>query len=291
MNELTKRIIVAVIGIPIAFVAIYFGEIIFTVLIAIISSLALKEFYALAEKKGYPTFKIWGIFIGLIPFAAYIISSIDDNHKEVLPAYGFILVSLLFITVIAIGTLLLVLFSKRQNAIASIGTVFTGFFYISFSFFTLILLRDFDLDFRFVEIENFGLFIVIIMFCSIWVCDSAAYFIGRKFGKHKLLERVSPKKSIEGAVAGLIASTVFFPLATYLLMPEFNIIFSFMLGIIVGFFGQIGDLVESKLKRDADVKDSSNLIPGHGGVLDRFDSIIFVSPIVFIFLVILDFVL
>jgi phosphatidate cytidylyltransferase len=182
----------------------------------------------------------------------------------------------------------LFLFSTRSNAIAGIGVMLTGFFYISLSFFLLGQLREFYLLFPY--IENFGFFIVIIMFCSIWICDSAAYFIGRKFGKHKLLERVSPKKSIEGAVAGFIASAVFFPLASYFFIPEFSTVYAIILGVIVGIFGQIGDLVESKLKRDADVKDSSDLIPGHGGILDRFDSIIFVSPIVFIFLVIVEFI-
>ena len=287
MKELTKRIIVAAIGIPFAFLVVYLGGIVFTVVIALISSLALKEFYDMAEKKGYPTFKLWGIIIGLIPFVLFILNSIFINLPEdYTPSFLWLIVPILLIPLIATGTLLLVLFSKRQNAIASIGAMFTGFLYISCSFFTLVLLRDVNF---FSGNENFGLFIVIIMFCSIWVCDSAAYFIGRKFGKHKLLERVSPKKSIEGAVAGFIASVIFFPLASHFLIPEFNTVYAVILGIIVGIFGQIGDLVESKLKREADVKDSSDLIPGHGGILDRFDSIIFVSPIVFIFLMIIYF--
>jgi len=286
MSELTKRIIVAAIGIPIAFTVVYFGGIAFTVAIAIISSLALKEFYDMAEKKGYPTFKVWGIIIGLFPFAMYILQGIFDDYAsaDTLHFSVWLTTIMFFVPVVSIVTLLLVLFSKRQNAIASIGIIFTGFFYISLMLFTLILLRNLD----WYGIENFGLFIVIIMFCSIWVCDSAAYFIGRKFGKHKLLERVSPKKSIEGAVAGFIASVIFFPLASHFLIPEFNTVFAIILGVIVGIFGQIGDLVESKLKREADVKDSSNLIPGHGGILDRFDSIIFVSPLVLIFLAIIS---
>ena len=283
MSELTKRIIVATVGIPFAFFVVYLGGIAFNIVIALIASLALKEFYDIAEKKGYPTFKIWGIFLGLIPFALSLVGHFYQESLSFLLAIPVI--TSISLILLVFGTLFLVLFSKRQNSIASIGTMLTGFFYISCSFFTLVLLRNSN----FGDNENFRLFVVIIMFCSIWICDSAAYFIGRKFGKRKLLERVSPKKTIEGAIAGFIASTIFFPLAAIFLLPDFNFIYSLLLGLIVGIFGQVGDLIESKLKRDADVKDSSNLIPGHGGILDRFDSIIFVSPLVTMFLVILHF--
>jgi phosphatidate cytidylyltransferase len=139
----------------------------------------------------------------------------------------------------------------------------------------------------FLEIENFGLFITILVFCSIWVCDSAAFFIGRKFGKHKLIPNVSPNKSVEGAVAGFVFATLFFVIASYLIIPTFNIYYALIIGVTIGIFGQVGDLVESKIKRDVDVKDSGNLIPGHGGMLDRFDSIILVAPIVVIIITII----
>jgi phosphatidate cytidylyltransferase len=108
-------------------------------------------------------------------------------------------------------------------------------------------------------------------------------------GRHKLLERVSPKKTWEGAIAGFVFSIISFVGCSFLLIKGLPLIHAIIAGAIVGTIGQIGDLVESLLKRDAAVKDSSNLLPGHGGALDRFDSIIFVMPVIFIYLIIASF--
>jgi phosphatidate cytidylyltransferase len=130
-----------------------------------------------------------------------------------------------------------------------------------------------------------GLFILSVLI-SIWVGDSAAYFAGRALGKHKLFERVSPGKTWEGAIAGFIFSIVVWVVVPTFIQPLafLGMTNSIIIGIIAGSIGQIGDLGKSLLKRDAGVKDSSNLIPGHGGVLDRLDSIIFISPVLFVLL-------
>ena len=133
-------------------------------------------------------------------------------------------------------------------------------------------------------IDRWGGFTVLSVFASIWLCDSAAYFVGRAIGKHKLFERVSPNKTWEGAIAGLVFAIGGFVLAHHLLLPYLSLRDALVCGGIVGVFGQLGDLGESLLKRDAGVKDSSNLIPGHGGVLDRFDSLLFVSPLIYCYL-------
>ena len=127
-------------------------------------------------------------------------------------------------------------------------------------------------------------YLLLSMFVSVWVCDSAAYFAGRAFGKHKLFARVSPKKSWEGAIAGVIFSTLSFALLTHTFLENFPLIHGICIGLLIGIIGPIGDLCESLLKRDANIKDSSSLIPGHGGVLDRFDSIMFVAPTIYIYL-------
>jgi phosphatidate cytidylyltransferase len=116
------------------------------------------------------------------------------------------------------------------------------------------------------------------------VCDSSAYFFGKAYGKHKLYPEVSPKKSWEGAIAGLIGAIVSFTLLNYFFIPQFPILYSLIAGVLIGITGQIGDLAESQLKRDAGIKDSSDLLPGHGGILDRFDSALFVFPVLTIFL-------
>ena len=119
---------------------------------------------------------------------------------------------------------------------------------------------------------------------SIWACDTAAYFIGSAIGKHKLFPRVSPNKSWEGSIAGFIFAVAAFYVSKILMLDFINLTDAIILGVIVGTVGQLGDLIESLLKRDAEVKDSSSLIPGHGGVFDRFDSLLLTAPIVYIYM-------
>ncbi|MFA7446332.1 MAG: phosphatidate cytidylyltransferase [Flavobacteriaceae bacterium] len=140
---------------------------------------------------------------------------------------------------------------------------------------------------------------IISIFLLIWINDTFAYLVGKSFGKHKLLERISPKKTVEGFVGGAVFTVVtawflgkyyveiFGTLHTeYRFIPGFWIV----LAIIVVIFATLGDLVESKFKRSANVKDSGNIMPGHGGILDRLDSIIFVAPFVYLFYQIIDYV-
>ncbi|KXK56872.1 MAG: phosphatidate cytidylyltransferase [Chlorobi bacterium OLB7] len=119
---------------------------------------------------------------------------------------------------------------------------------------------------------------------SIWTCDSFAYYGGRLFGKHKLFERVSPKKTWEGAISGAFGAVGAMLAMRALALPFLTVTDAIVMGLICGIFGQLGDLAESHLKRDAGVKDSSQLIPGHGGILDRFDSLLFVSPMIYLYL-------
>jgi phosphatidate cytidylyltransferase len=124
-----------------------------------------------------------------------------------------------------------------------------------------------------------GFWLLIAVFVTIWVGDTAAMLIGMRFGRHRFFPRISPKKTIEGAVAELLASTVFFSIAG----PFLNIGFphNVVLGLLIGIVAEVGDLVESQVKRTAGVKDASQLIPGHGGVLDRIDSLLPVGALVY----------
>jgi phosphatidate cytidylyltransferase len=198
--------------------------------------------------------------------------------------------------------LLIELFRNRGSAFLNLGSTVLGVFYVSFFFGSLIGLRELFVagDFPFhrffdvhgisipdevvAQVYKWGGMTVIALFVSVWVCDSAAYFAGRAFGAHKLFERVSPKKTWEGAVAGVAGAVAAFVAAKFLVLPYLSVTSAVICGIIVGVIGQLGDLVESLLKRDAGVKDSSALIPGHGGVLDRFDSILFSAPIIYFYL-------
>ena len=132
-----------------------------------------------------------------------------------------------------------------------------------------------------------GRYWILTCFLMVWASDSAAYFVGMAIGKHKLAPKISPKKSIEGAVAGLLAPiAVMFWVRYYLFFQDSNIgvIHVIIIGLIAGIFGQIGDLGESLFKREFEIKDSGKILLGHGGILDRFDSMIFVLPLVYYYL-------
>ena len=144
--------------------------------------------------------------------------------------------------------------------------------------------------FSFVYLVNakpLGAFLIWIIFIGSWLSDTAAFYSGKFFGKHKLSPRVSPKKTIEGSIGGLLGATIFTGIFGVLvqkyvyIMPVYNY---FLIGALCGLFGQLGDLVASSIKRYVQIKDYSNLIPGHGGILDRFDSIIFSATAVFYYL-------
>ncbi len=129
---------------------------------------------------------------------------------------------------------------------------------------------------------------IISIFILIWTNDTFAYIVGKSIGKNKLFESISPKKTIEGFLGGLFFAGIAGVLIAIYFVPM-PIYFWIIIAIIVGIFGTIGDLIESKFKRNADVKDSGTIMPGHGGILDRIDSVIFVAPFIFLFLQIIQF--
>jgi len=130
-----------------------------------------------------------------------------------------------------------------------------------------------------------GAYYLLIFFLAIWAYDSAAYFTGKTFGKHKLAPNISPKKSIEGLIGGAVAVLIVVPVMAHLLWPVvgFTWWMSLSLSALIIAGGTVGDLVESTLKRDAVVKDSGGFLPGHGGMLDRFDGVLYSSPALYMF--------
>ncbi len=213
-------------------------------------------------------------------------------------AQYFLILALIFTPLL----LAVELFRNRGSAMLNIAATIFGSMYVSLFFGSLIGIRelfvpeDFPVYAHFsitgvavgeeavATIDRWGGWTVVVLFASIWACDSAAYFAGRAMGRHKLFVRVSPNKTWEGAVAGLLFAVGTFLLGKALLLPYLTPGQAVICGLIVGLFGQLGDLVESLLKRDAGVKDSSTLIPGHGGVLDRFDSLMYISPLFYFYL-------
>jgi phosphatidate cytidylyltransferase len=208
----------------------------------------------------------------------------------------FLLVVLL---VFVLLVLLIELFRTKGSPTMNAATTVFGVAVISLFFGTLISIRElfpygfpvskffqvgFADDVQLGTISRWGGYTVVSLFVTIWMCDTAAYFGGVTLGRHRLFERVSPKKSWEGAIFGFVAALLTMLAARALVLDYLRVQDALVIGAIVGVFGQIGDLVESRFKRDAGVKDSSNIIPGHGGVYDRFDSLVFVAPIVYLYI-------
>ncbi|MFH1940577.1 MAG: phosphatidate cytidylyltransferase [bacterium] len=266
-KELARRTGIAAIYIPLIFGVILLGRIFFLFLVSIIASIALWELYGLAQKKGFAPSKSYGIVSVLaITIEFYI-------HGGTW--LGYILFIILF------GFLLIELFKGKPQSLANVAISFFGVLYLSL-FSSFILIRE--LPIRMGLPYRFGGWIVILIFSTIWICDTGAYLFGAQFGKHPLFPRVSPQKTWEGAFAGFFTGILASIGLRYLLVPSFSIVDCVVIGVIVGVFGQISDLIESLYKRDCGVKDSSNILPGHGGFLDRFDSPLLVGPLVYIYL-------
>ncbi len=229
--------------------------------------MSFYEFYSMVKSKGANANLLLG-------FAA-IIFFILNEFKHIFDIYFFILAFAVLLSLVE-------LFRNKNSALYNIGATFLGVFYIGIFASSLIGIRELYASAG----NNYfkGGYIIISMFVTIWICDSAAFFGGTTFGKHKLFPRVSPNKSWEGALFGFIFAVITMIFAKIVLLKFLSWQIIIALGIIIGIIGQLGDLVESLFKRDAGVKDSSNLIPGHGGIFDRFDSILFTAPVVLLFL-------
>ncbi|MCH7516921.1 MAG: phosphatidate cytidylyltransferase, partial [Bacteroidetes bacterium] len=170
-------------------------------------------------------------------------------------------------------------FRNKNSAIITLGTTLLGILYFGMFAYTLLSIREFY-QFNYTQ----GGLLIISIFASIWICDSAAFFGGTSLGKHKLFTRVSPNKSWEGALFGLLFAIVAMVISKVVILNFLMWVDVIAIGLIVGIIGQIGDLIESLFKRDARVKDSSNIIPGHGGIFDRFDSLLYTAPALFLYI-------
>jgi phosphatidate cytidylyltransferase len=197
----------------------------------------------------------------------------EDFRIESLPYY---LGGMLFLSFFA--AFISILFNAKKEVVPQLGKIFLSIMYIGVPFTLMVLIPFINHDFQYIHSTILGVFILV------WINDTFAYVTGSLFGKHKLLERISPKKTIEGFIGGMFFAFV----GAWLLSrfyPDLSLINWLVFAAIVSVFGVLGDLIESMFKRQAGVKDSGNLIPGHGGLLDRLDSVIFAAPFIFLYLV------
>jgi len=267
LKENSKRVIVSIFAIPVILLASYVGGYYFFAFVVIISLISFYEFCSIAKNKNANA-NLW--FGSLIIFLLLI-----NQFKHFIDISAIILFS-------SLSLLIIELFRNKGSAIFNLGATFLGIFYIGIFATSLIALREFYPDIG--ELYNRGGYLVIAVLVSIWIGDSAAYYGGTALGRHKLFPRVSPKKSWEGAIFSFVFSVGALILAKLIVLNFLSWQNVIAIGIIIGTFGQIGDLVESLLKRDSAVKDSSSIIPGHGGVFDRFDSLFFSAPVIWLYL-------
>lgn len=266
MSNRVTRILIAILAIPFLLGISYYGKIPFLMFTLLIGLVSFYEFSKMIKKKSIYTCNL----IGFISVAIIILNSY------------FMLVQTKIIVLSILPLLLIVeLFRNKDSAISNISATLLGIVYLGVFSSTLIGIREF-----YSNNYVYGGYIIIAVFITLWMTDSAAYFIGTAIGKHKLFPRVSPNKSWEGAIAGFIFALISLVASKliYLGFLSWTDIIAF--SVIIGIFGQVGDLIESLIKRDSGVKDSSNLIPGHGGIFDRFDSLLFSAPIIYIYLLI-----
>ena len=265
------REITAAIAAPIAVWIVGWGhEYVFDATIAVVAVLALHEFLSLGKAKGYDVPIFLCIVIMLVIMASFILADLSVELG--------VFVALLVIPASYV-------FSRQRpledslpsSAIAVLATTYVGMLGGS-----LIRLRN-----DFPEGSKLVFFLLLV----VWLGDTGAYYTGRAFGKHKMSPRISPKKTVEGLAGGVLVSIITAVVCHLTFFKEFPLLHAIISGAVLSIAGVIGDLAESMWKRSAAVKDSGTLIPGHGGFLDRFDSIFFTAPILYSywFLILHDF--
>ena len=246
------RIISGIIGLIILFIVVFLGGQVLNVATLIISLIGLYEYHrAVSNINGLKTISYMNYL-----FAIGLFILVATKNSDLL---GF----LIFIYIIPL--LCILLFDKRVG-INDIAVTVLGAFYIPFLIFHITLLS-----------QNIYIWLI---FITSWGTDTFAYFVGIKFGKRKLCPNLSPNKSIEGSIGGVLGSLCLSMIFTYYFKPE-NILAIAILSILSSIMAQIGDLTASRIKRLANIKDFGKIMPGHGGILDRFDSILFTCPIVY----------
>ena len=268
-----RRLGSAFIGVVLLFV-VYFlkNNIVFNIAVVIISIIALNEFYNASRKKGIKPLETIGyiscLALGLVGFV--------DNYKVLLPI-------LVFALPVIFGVLSSIyVFSNMKIKFVDIATTIMGIIYVPMMLLFLILTW---------QMKN-GYLLSWFIFGGAWFTDTFAYFIGKAIGKHKF-SRISPNKSVEGCIGGLFGGSLFYGLYSFYLNSKylslfdgqgFNIVLMTLLGAFVSVISQIGDFTASAFKRECEIKDFGKIMPGHGGVLDRFDSIIMICPLVYFIL-------
>lgn len=275
MSELTRRVLFALVGAPLTVALIFIGGWVFAAALSAVAAIGAWEILRMARTAGSEPLEIPAIVVtAAIPLAV---------HASYL---GVFQVTLTIAVLVFLALLASVIWARgvERKPLVSFGVTIACIIYPA------LVAYMYPIRYHGYAVGALaGTVLVMFPIAVTWATDTGAYAFGRMFGRHKLIPAVSPAKTVEGAIGGLLvailgawiyAEFLLKPFAQLGLSPIGIVIF----GIAIGIFGQLGDLAESLLKRDAGVKDSSKLLPGHGGILDRFDSLLFVLPVAFVLL-------
>jgi phosphatidate cytidylyltransferase len=266
VKMLRIRVLSAVLGIPLILFVLYFRGLFLYLFVAAVSLVGLFEYYRALKNININTNSSFAYLSVVVYFLMFLLPVTFTRP-------GFIIA----FSVIALFTYEIL---TQKHNIPEIAMTLLGIAYIPFLFSHIL----------FIEKLNYGSIIIWLPFLTAWFTDTFAYFVGLSIGKRKLCPKISPKKTVEGAVGGIIGAITLTTLSGLIFMRfgiGINLIHYIIAGLLCGIASEIGDLAASYIKRYTGVKDFGNIIPGHGGILDRFDSILFTAPVIYYYFVLI----
>jgi len=269
------RVLTFFVGMPVVIALVFYRDgLAFAIGIGLVAVVGILEFYAGAKKAGVRPWPIVGVpMVIVLVYASY------QGSFGGAPALFAGVMTLLLVL-----AMLLELLRTERRPLVNVGATVLGAAYIGWLISHLVQLRSLPGWIRVGPWESEkGAWLVMFVILSTWACDTGAYFVGRFFGRHKLVPRLSPGKTAEGSVGGLVSSILIAEVTGHFIrLPAAH---SLALGALIGIVGQAGDLVESSIKREIGIKDFGSILPGHGGALDRFDSLLFTGPLMYYYVV------
>lgn len=273
MSDLLKRSLSGIAFIVVLLAATILHPFAFASIFGVILFFTLDEFYKVTEQADVRIKKYPGKIVGVLFF---IICFLTANNFI---SSSYILLFIPFLILI----LIFEMFSKKGNCLKNSAITITGLIYVALPF----SLLNFIVSSGPTGNKTFYPWILVGLFFIIWIYDSMAYVTGSLLGKHKIAAKISPGKSWEGLIGGTIFAVVM-GIINAVLFQEIDMLNWIIIAILAVIFGTLGDFFESKLKREIGIKDSGTILPGHGGLLDRFDSLLFAAPVVFVWLNYID---